>query len=60
MHGLSGQPYFSTTGRVPDQPMMIVLNLSVGGVMDVKHPPDESTPFPARLQIRSVKVTSLC
>lgn len=56
---LDGRPFFSTTDRVPDAPMFIVLNLAVGGAMDVKHPPDASTVFPAVLQIRDVKVLAL-
>jgi len=56
---LDGRPYFSTTDRVPNLPMNIVINLAIGGAMDAKHPPDASTPFPAVLQIRDVKVTAL-
>jgi len=56
---VDGRPYFSTTDGVPSDPMIVIMNLAVGGLMDVKHPPDASTHFPSVLQIRSVKVTAL-
>ncbi len=56
---LDGRPYFSTTDRIPNTPMFMVLCLAIGGIIDNKHQPDASTPVPAVLQIRDVKITAL-
>lgn len=42
--------------EVPDEPMYLIANLAVGG--DWPGPPDESTRFPAALEIDSITVTS--
>lgn len=54
---LDGQRYLETTNYIPNSPMAIHLNLAVGGVMDGD--PDQSTRFPATMQIRSVRAWSL-
>jgi len=54
---LDGQPLFDTSAQVPSFPMFIHMNLAVGGVFDGD--PDGSTPFPAALQLRAVRVWPL-
>jgi beta-glucanase (GH16 family) len=51
---LDGVPYFKTTNKIPDVPMVLVLNLAVGGTWD--GPPSSATPFPSSLDVQSVRV----
>jgi beta-glucanase (GH16 family) len=51
---LDGKEYFSTTEYSSRLPMVIVMNLAVGGVFD--GPVDESTPFPMEMTVDYVRV----
>ena len=54
---LDGVPYFTTTDRIPDTPMALVLNVEVGSFWDGW--PTPATPFPTSYDIRSVRMTSI-
>ena len=54
---LDGHPFYSLTSGVPNRPMIMVLNLAVGGVFDGS--PDSTTAFPAVMTVRSVRVWPL-
>ena len=52
---LDGVPYYTVTEEVPDQPMIIVMNLHLSGHWDGA--PDASLHLPATLEVESVQVT---
>jgi beta-glucanase (GH16 family) len=54
---LDGTPYYTVTEEVPDQPMIIVMDLHLSAHWD--GPPDASLHFPATLEIASVRVTGI-
>jgi beta-glucanase (GH16 family) len=54
---LDGVPYYDVTEEVPDQPMIIVMNLHLSALWD--GPPDASLHLPATLEIDSVRVTGI-
>ena len=53
---LDGKPYYETTDDIPQSPMIIIMNLSVGK-MDGQA--DATTPLLGELQVRSVRVMAL-
>jgi hypothetical protein len=53
---LDGKPYFETTDDIPKQPMVVVMNLSVGKMDGY---PDPTTPKLGDFQIRSVRLLPL-
>jgi beta-glucanase (GH16 family) len=52
---LDGSPYYAVTEEVPDQPMIVVMNLHLSAHWD--GPPDASLQLPAVFEIASVRVT---
>jgi beta-glucanase (GH16 family) len=54
---LDGVPYYAVTEEVPDQPMIIVVELNLGANWD--GPPDASLHLPATLEVESVRVTGI-
>jgi feruloyl esterase len=51
---LDGKEYFSTSEYSPTRPMVIVMNVAVGGSFD--GPVDGTTPFPMEMAVDSVRV----
>jgi beta-glucanase (GH16 family) len=53
---IDGQETFAVSDpdKIPDEPMYIIANLAVGG--DFTTTPDETTPFPSRLEFDYIRV----
>jgi feruloyl esterase len=51
---LDGKEFYSTSDYSPTRPMVIVMNLAVGGTFD--GPADETTPFPMEMAVDYIRV----
>ena len=48
-----GKPYYTLREQIPQVPMVVVVQLALGGYAEA---PDATTPFPASLDIESIRV----